>query len=719
MRRLARAIALTLALWTTGPGGTPPLAAQGSADAQAFRSATGLAAAGDWDEAMAAVQGASPVTRDLLTWMRLREGRDAGASFGACQALVAARPHWPGMDRLRSRCEEVMPPDIAPGAVMAWFAAETPRTGEGAVHLARAMAAQGQSAQAGEMLSRVWLEVGMTAEGHAAMIAAFPDLLAPLHQDRTEAMLWRERTGDAERMLPLLPPDRRLLAEARIAMIRGADDRHTRVAAVPAALRGDAGLAYDRYTRLAAAGDFSDAAELLMARTDSAEALVQPFRWAAWRGQLARWAMREGRPRDAYAIAARHHLTTETAGEFLADLEWVAGYVALRYLNDPGLALRHFATMEGVVAGPISVSRASYWRGRAEEALGDPAARDSYARAARHQTAYYGLLAAERLGLPLDPALAGGESFGDWRQGAFLQTDLAAAMLLAVTAGRQNEAILFALKQAQGLDRTGIGQLGQMLIEMGEPFYALTVAKEAANRDIVIPSIYFPIHPMAQQSMPVEPALALAIARRESEFNTGAGSPVGALGLMQLMPATAEEVAGDLGLPWDRARLTADWPYNVTLGTAYLAYLQGQFGLAPVLVAAGYNAGASRPRTWMTQRGDPREDSVDVVDWVEHIPFAETRTYVMRVTESIPVYRARLSGQTGAIGITAILRGAPSVPRPPLRPDRSGASAAAATATPDPVAQAVADAVTQAAAAPAPGTSPLAIDRAIRPPARP
>jgi soluble lytic murein transglycosylase len=172
---------------------------------------------------------------------------------------------------------------------------------------------------------------------------------------------------------------------------------------------------------------------------------------------------------------------------------------------------------------------------------------------------------------------------------------------------------------------------------------------------------------MARGDWPVEPELALSIARRESEFNAGVSSPVGAQGLMQLMPATAREVSGWLGLPYSQARLT-DWDYNAKLGTRYLQMLEEMFGTSPVLIAAGYNAGPGRPRQWMAARGDIRDAGVDVVDWIEHIPFAETRTYVMRVSESIPIYHARLTGQTGPVEFTRILKGEPPHIRPQARP---------------------------------------------------
>jgi soluble lytic murein transglycosylase len=654
MRRTALSLAL-LALLSL-----PLIARAQPAD---FTPVATAMAAGDWDLAYALAAPGGEVARDLVTWTRLRAG---AGTFGEYAAFVAAHAHWPGLDRLRAEGEKAIVPGHPAAEVLAWFDGTTPQTGEGAVRLAEALYATGDAAAARESLETAWLTLGLTDEGQAAMLAAYPAELAPHHAARVDSMLWRWRTTDAARLLMLLDADTRALAEARIALITNAADQATKLAAVPPALAGSAALAYDRFNRLADSGDYTDATALLDERSVSADALGQPFRWASWRATLARWAMREGRPDQAYALATRHYLTE---GEQFADLEWVAGYVALTYLDRPAAALAHFTTVEGASRSPISLARGGYWTARALDALGrTDEAQAAYARAAQHQTAFYGLLSAERLGLPQDPALAGTERF-DWQGSPFLQTDLAQAMLLLLAAEERGTAVLFVAQLARTLDRSGIGQLGAMLADMDEPFLGVLTGKAAVDRGILVPAVYFPLHPMTALDLSVDMALALSIARRESEFNHTVGSPVGALGLMQLMPGTAEEVAGELGMPYSRARLTADWQYNAILGARYLANLEGMFGRSPVMVAAGYNAGPSRPRTWMTQRGDPRRGEVDVVDWIEHIPFTETRNYVMRVTESIPVYRARLSGAGGTVSFLALLRGEPPRIRPQARPD--------------------------------------------------
>ena len=652
--------------------------AQGAEDVAAFRDAATLVASGDWQGAELAMGATSPVARAVFDWMRLRDGptpdgaapdpRDPDPVFGDYLRFIQGYPHWPGLDRLRAQGERSIAQGTPADQVLAYFADQIPQTGQGAAALAQAHMAQGRPDVARQVVETAWLTLGLTEQGQAALVGPWSDVLAPLHKARAEEMLWRWRANDTIRLFPYLSAEMKALAEARIALMRDAPDQAEKLAAVPPALAQDAGLAVDLFNRLADDGEYTQAAALLAGRSASAEMLGQPFRWASWRANLARWALREGQVDLAYDLAARHHLEPQGQSlEFYADLEWIAGYAALRHRNDPALALGHFRRMEAVVTGAISQARAAYWVGRAEEALGlEPQA--AFGRAAQVQTTFYGLLASERLGLPLDPAFAADTPLGDWRNGTVLRNDMVAAMLLLVAAERRSDAVLFGVKLGQTLPADEVSQLGALLLETGEIHLALVVSKAAAARGIMLPQIHYPLHPMAQLDLPVDAALALAIARQESEFNIAAGSGVGALGLMQLMPATAEEIAGDLGLPFERARLTRDWAYNATLGSRYLADLQEMFGATPVMIAAGYNAGPSRPRTWAGLRGDPRRGTADVIDWIEAIPFTETRNYVMRVTEAMPIYQARLSKQAGPVNFTALLNGAPPMIRPQARP---------------------------------------------------
>ncbi len=656
----------------------------------------------DWDVAYALVPAGDAVARDVITWMRLRAG---DGIFEDYLAFTATRPDWPGLDTIYARGEEAMLVETPPQTVINWLGERLPETGEGAVRLADAMIAQGQIEPAHAMLEEVWVTSNLTDTGHVAMVDNYGDMLAPFHEARTDALLWRWRTTSAKRMIELLDDGPAAVAAARIAYIEKAGDLSEKVAAIPANIRGSAGLDYDRYNWLANRGDRTDAIKIIKARSTSAAALGEPFRWSGWRRSLARWEMREGRIESAYELATKHFLTE---GSAFADLEWIAGYLALTYRTDPRLALTHFKAANAAVDSPISVGRMQYWIGRSHEMLDDQAqAVAAYQIAAQHQTGFYGLLAAQKLGLAMDATLTGANDPTDWQGAPFMSDDLTLAALTLLKAGERGHAVRFFAELGKTLSADDLARLGAWLRAEDEAYYAVLLGKTAVRRGVLVPSIYFPLHDLAEMDQPVPAALSMSIARRESEFNAGVGSPVGALGLMQLMPATAEEVAGFIGEPYSKARLTGDWAYNARLGSKYLSVLEEDFGYSPVMIAAGYNAGPSRPKAWMDQRGDPRVGEVDVVDWIEHIPFRETRNYVMRVTESIPVYEARLTGKTGPIRFTDLLIGVKPIIRPQLRPANLGvvpvsATDADATASPEPAAP----------SGPAPLSSPRPISRA-------
>ena len=315
----------------------------------------------------------------------------------------------------------------------------------------------------------------------------------------------------------------------------------------------------------------------------------------------------------------------------------------MRFLDDPELALDHFQRFSAAVETPISLGRAGYWIGRAQEALGDSeAAQVAYARGAVHSTSFYGILAAEKANVPLDPMLDGAEHFPPWREAGFVNSSVYQAGILALATGRLSVAEQFFVHLGKNLEREELGRLAHALDELGQPHLQVMVGKAAARRAIVLPRAYYALHPLAEEDIPVPAELSLTIARRESEFDLGVVSGAGAQGLMQLMPGTAKEVARDLGLAHSRPRVMEDWRYNVQLGSTYLAQLADWLDGNIVLMSVGYNAGPGRARQWIEAMGDPRSGAIDIIDWIEHIPFRETRNYVMRVTESMPVYRARL-----------------------------------------------------------------------------
>ncbi|MFN3153935.1 lytic transglycosylase domain-containing protein [Marivita cryptomonadis] len=401
----------------------------------------------------------------------------------------------------------------------------------------------------------------------------------------------------------------------------------------------------------------NDAVELLLERSASRAALG-PDIWA--RQRCLMW---DKQYQTAYDMAAGHHLEE---GSAFADLEWLAGYLSLRFLDRPERAAQHFRDLRGGVESPISLGRAGYWLGRALEAAGDATgAAQAYAFGAQYQTSFYGLLAAEAGGLPPDPLLAGTEVFPDWRDAPFTQSSVFSAAILLLDAEEKVLAERFLTHLAESLDRTQIGQMGQMLEDLGLPHVQVMLGKRAAQYGHEVHAPYYALHPLAQVEHPVPTELVLSIARRESEFDPGVISPVGARGLMQVMPRTAQEVAGWLDVEYSEGKLLTDPVYNAVLGATYLERLAQQFSGNAVMIAAGYNAGPSRPERWMVERGDPRRGEMDIIDWIEHIPFTETRNYVMRVTESLPIYRARLGLDPHPVPFSEELKGSTLLPLTP------------------------------------------------------
>ncbi|MGL4311105.1 MAG: lytic transglycosylase domain-containing protein [Paracoccaceae bacterium] len=617
--------------------------------AAALSAAMRNAAAGDWAGAQAAADG--PLTEAMVDWSRLRDGQGNASDY---IAFLERFPDWPGLPLLRREGEAALA-DADPALVLRYFRDAPPETGDGVVALVRAHLASGNAAEAELAAIAAWRSLSMTASAEKLLLAQFGDRLADHHGGRMATLLAEGETTAARRLLPLVTPGTGAIAEARIALQTDAKGIDALIAAIPAELAGSAGLAHDRFRWRLDRGRDMEAASLVVEQSKSAESLGDPGWWADAREPLARRLMREGHPKTAYAIAARHHLTD---GEDYAQLEWLAGYLALRKLDDPEAALAHFRRFRAAVTSPISLGRAGYWEGRAAEMLGrkDEAA-TAYAFAAEFQSGFYGQLAAEKLGVALDPALAGGVAIPDWRDAAFTRSTVFQAGHLLLDAGQRDLGERFLVHLAESLNRQELPLLAAYALSRERPHLALLIAKQAATRGIVLPRAYFPVTGLAEMDLPVPNELALSIARRESEFDPSVISGAGARGLMQVMPGTARLMARETGLSYDSGKLTADWRYNAKLGSAYLAHLRAEFGPSIALVAAGYNAGPGRPRAWMKTMGDPRNPNVDVIDWIEHVPFEETRNYIMRVAEAIPVYRARLAAGPVQIGLTDLLRG--------------------------------------------------------------
>jgi soluble lytic murein transglycosylase len=609
-----------------------------------------------WEQAPQLAGPKGSVAHDVITWLRLR------AQHGTpTQALefIARNPDWPGLPYLRKQTEPALQ-DSPQQTILSFFAHDQPQTPEGALLFARALYAAGHRDQADALAKNTWLAMAMNAETLAAWITAFPATTGAHHDQRLNAMLWAGHYGSARAMLPLVSDAARSLAQARLALYNGKPGVDGLIAAIPANLHRDPGLIHARAVWRWKKGREAGAYELALEASTTAQNLGDPDAWAAMRTAMVREAMRDGAPQTAYRLAANHGLSPETQRSAYADLEWLAGFIALRMLDRPADAQRHFLMFDGAVLSPISKGRSGYWRGRAAAAMGDAdSAYDAYAQGAKYQTSFYGLLAAEQIGRDFDPDIASPAAAAPLMGAPFLSSTVFQAGILLFAAGDVDLGERFLTHLTETLPADQAAQLVQMAVEFSEPHLAVMIAKRAANRGITLNAGYYPLHPVAESSLPMAPEMVLSIARRESEFNPSVRSHAGALGLMQVMPATGKRMANDIGEQnHSTDKMLSDWAYNARLGAEYLRQMSGQFNGNVVLMAAAYNAGPSRPIDWIRRFGDPRTETVDIVDWVEMIPYRETRNYVMRVSESLPAYRARLGQEPLPIPFSREISGA-------------------------------------------------------------
>lgn len=629
-----------------------PVYAQDAADVSALEEGLSLMREGKWDEALEAAGPPGALPRDIIEWNRLRAGK---GTFAESVEFLSRHPDWPGEDLLRQRTESSIPRDALVQDVLTFFQDVKPQSGTGAIRYARGLWESGYKEEAQAEARRAWTTMSLSQSQEDQFMHDWPQTLADYHWERMDHLLWMGLTEEAERHMARVTTDQQILARARIGLRNTDPGVDAMIEKVPEALQDDPGLAYERMLWRLRKGRIDDAIEMVLERSTSAEALGRPLMWGDERRRFAREKMREGEAQTAYDLASNHYITEAVWDR--QDNDWIAGYVALRMLDDPEAALGHFQAFTETVETPISLSRGKYWEGRALEALGrEDEANAAYSVGGEHQTAFYGLLAAEKAGLPMDPKLAGTEEFPDYEEASFWGTPIMEAARLTAKLDEYYLTQRFVVHLSERLDRTETGQLADWAEDVGLPYVMLKIAKHSVNFEKVLERAYFPTPDIGEGNPNVPRALEMAISRRESEFNHTVRSHAGALGLMQLMPGTARDMANRLGIDYTPAKLTSDMEYNARLGSEYLAWLIERFGNNPVLIAVSYNAGLGRAYNWSEERGDPRDPDVDVIDWIEMIPFEETQTYVMRVTETLPIYEARLKGEVGELDFTELLK---------------------------------------------------------------
>jgi soluble lytic murein transglycosylase len=621
----------------------------------------------DWSTARSFASRASDqVAARVIEWRYLLD-ENSGASFADLSTFLNRFPDWPSRDRLLTRAEGKMPATMTPGEVTSWFGTRDPVTAAGALRLGEALIASGRRDEGAEIIRDAWIENTFETAKENEILRTYGDVLRPDDQRaRLIELLADNDINDAQRQIGRVDADARRIAEARITLKSTPGAASSLPASLGATLQNDPWLIYDQARAFRRNGNDSEA-WAAMQRAQSP--LPNPDSWWQERHIMARDALKVNAYDVSYQIVSQHSM--ESGGGF-ADAEFLAGWIALRHRNDPEAALAHFQTLAGGVSFPISRARAYYWMGRAQEELGRVEdARASYERAGSDATTYYGQLALTRLS-PAPELVLGADMPAPDRR---LDNDERVhAMQALLDVKRPYIVRTFALHLANEERSPGrLRYVADFLNAANDRVTALRVAKLASYNDVMLLPYLDPILPIPQGARrpDVEPALILGLARQESEFDAEATSTAGARGLMQLMPATARQTARNLGVAYRESGL-GEPDYNMQLGSAHLSELLARWSGSYVLTIAAYNAGSGNVSNWVETYGDPRTPAIDVIDWIELIPFGETRNYVQRVLENIQVYRARLAGGRENLTILADLArsGAPihNVPLPQPAP---------------------------------------------------
>lgn len=590
---------------------------------------------------------ANSLDRHILAWAIALYGGDRVPSSEIADTAKML-PNWPGTIALRKNSERALYRESpSPQTVVKAFDGSQPLTFEGVVILARSYVALGNTKAALSVLTPFWRTEKLEAKDEAAFVEEFGAIIpAADHRFRMERMFYADRENSALRVAALAGAQP--LADAWAAASRGDKNAAKLLKAVPVAQRS-AGYFFAQAECLRKQRKFADAAAVVMKAPTDRDALVDPDAWWVERRVLSRALVDQGDWKTAYKIVAAHAAESPASA---AEAEFHAGWYALRGLNDPGTASGHFARIADLAQGPMSLSRAYYWLGRAAEVGGPGDAKTYFTKAATYGTTFYGQLAAERVGLRTlnivypEPSAADRQSF-DGREAV-------SAIKRLQEAGYDRYADTLYRDLAGQLTSPGeLALLAVLAEKQGNHFMALKVGKIAGARGIDVGALSHPLGviPDSANISGSGKALAYAIARQESEFNIGAVSSAGARGLLQLMPGTAKQLAKKAGMTFSPERLTSDAGYNATLGAAFLGEQLDRFNGSYVLTFAGYNAGPNRASQWVAKYGDPRGKDIDaVVDWIERIPYTETRSYVQRVMENYEVYKMRISGKYDIVG---------------------------------------------------------------------
>jgi soluble lytic murein transglycosylase len=612
-----------------------------------------LALKGDFVAAGGAAERSGDMAAIKLVELIYLRDHPNDAGYQRIMAFLDIAPNWPLSEALLKRAERSLyVNEETPELILSHFTKRKPTTAQGSLALARALLATGNEDGARAELRKVWADPQIPAELEKDIASEFGKLLtADDHKRRMWRLIYAQETNAAIRQAKRLPSEYQKAAAVAQLLIRGEKGADKKYAALPSDMRQALGMRYALARYYRKNENWAKARALLVEVPGEAAKMGDAEAWWIERRIIARRSIglddKASARKSAYQIARAHGFSK---GEEAEEAEFLAGWIALRHLKDPETALAHFGQLAEIARSRTEKARAGYWTGRALEAMGRKGeAKTAYKQASLYSTVYYGQLAREKVGLGKVPEEIDSGKASSAAEAKVDKDEVVRAFRIMEKAGKASDLHMFLWSFANRFETTDeMNAVAAIVWDAGGAPMAVRLAKASAAQNIDIDAWGYPIRALPdwkQIGKPVEKPLVFALARQESEFNPNAGSKVGAQGLMQIMPGTAKLIARQHGIKHSPGRIL-DPEYNVKLGAAHLGDLIADHGGSYVLTLVSYNAGPRRSREWIAEYGDFRSGEVDPIDWVESIPFQETRQYVQKVLQNLHVYRSRLAPKT-------------------------------------------------------------------------
>jgi soluble lytic murein transglycosylase len=579
-----------------------------------------------------------PVSQKLVYWLGILRNPEQFTP----QELITflnSHTHWPTHQNLCQKVEQVIATQGSTQEILTWFEKNPPQTPMGVKAYAEVLLAQNEKQKAAKIVAEAWKSMELTQTEEKKLLSSLGHLLQKKdYIARLQFLLWNENVADAQRILSHIPTSMRNIADVRIAFITSKSIALQKMKALHAKEQQDEGLLYETAKWHRKQKDFQLAANILI---KSSESPAYAPKWWKERNYIAREFIALGEYQKAYQLLKSHKL--QSGCEDFSNAEFLLGWLSLRFLEKPKEAQQHFTTLFANVEGAISKARGAYWLGRTQEALNNIAQAETYyKKAAQYKATYYGQLAAAKIRTTPYPSLASASKASANDKKNFHNKDIVKAAHILKNLGNpaKHELSKFLLHIADQSKTKTEGELAVQLAHTLSPYDVVWAAKKAGYKEPIALAKAYPVHaiPKKGQIIP-EKALVMAVAYQESRFNPTVQSSAGAMGLLQLMPQTAAQEAKLLKITHNESKLF-DPQHNLHLGTSHLSKLLNNFDSSYILAIAAYNAGPTPVARWCKDFGDPRQGTIDIIDWIELIPYAETRNYVMRVLETITIYRS-------------------------------------------------------------------------------